>query len=73
MKLTIEEIEADLNETERDIVTLDMIVQNISDFITRSHGEDRSAFRMDLFKYEALAGQARGLRERIILTRKNFQ
>ena len=65
MKLTKAEVEADLNATELDIEALDRIVQNLRFFIQASHGEDRSAFRVDLLKYEALAEQARTLRTRI--------
>lgn len=65
MLIPKEEIEADLAATERDINSLERICDGLRVFIEQSHGENRSAFRMDLFKYTALGTQARTLKQRI--------
>jgi hypothetical protein len=59
--LTTAEIEADLNATAKDIARLAMIADCLRQFINDSHGEDRSAFKSDLFKYQGLYSQAKNL------------
>ena len=65
MKLTKEEIEIDLANAESDIQALSNIVGSLDVFITRNGGEDRSAFRMDRFKYQSLLSQAHSLKQKI--------
>jgi hypothetical protein len=64
--LTKEEIQADLKATEKDIERLVAITRNLDAFIRDSLGEDRSAFRTDLVKYQGLLEQAEGLHVRIL-------
>lgn len=59
------EIEADLAATDDDIRRLRLIAQNISEFIANSHGENRSAFKTDALKYDALLSHALDLRLKI--------
>lgn len=59
--MTREEMEADLKATHDDIERLAAIVENLRGFVLHSAGEDRSGFRMDLFKYESLLLQAQRL------------
>lgn len=75
-ELSLQEIEADLAAAVRDISRLEAIVDNLNNFILDSAGEDRSGFKADLFKYEALMMQARNLRGRILSAQRkatNFQ
>lgn len=65
MSLTSKEILADLANTESDIVALSNIVGGLDTFMTRTGGEDRSAFKMDRFKYAALLAKAHRLKQAI--------
>lgn len=62
---TKEEIQIDLDATNKDIARLDAIVENIAAFMNDSLGEDRSFCRVDLLKYQSLASEARDLKTRI--------
>lgn len=64
--MTADEMKADLAATQRDIEALDSIAANLRVFIYEAHGEDRSAFKVDLLKYEGLASDGRRLRKKII-------
>lgn len=63
--IKLSEIEADFNATKRDIEALQQIVSGLNTFIAYSHKEDRSKFRIDLFKYETLLRQGRELQKTI--------
>jgi hypothetical protein len=65
MNIPLTEMIADLGTTERDIEALNAVVENLQRFTQDSHGEDRSVFRMDVFKYQALLNQATRLRHAI--------
>jgi len=58
MTLTKKQMKADLASTNRDIGRLQLIVRGIEGFMKDSGDEDRSSFRMDLFKYETLLEMA---------------
>lgn len=58
LNLTIQEIQTDLTNTERDIQALSNIVESLDIFIFQSGGEDRSAFKTDRLKYSALLAEA---------------
>lgn len=64
-KISLEEMQRDLADTESDITALSNIVGGLDTFITRNGGEDRSAFKMDRLKYLALLEQARSLKKKI--------
>jgi hypothetical protein len=63
--ITIEEMRQDYGNTLHDINALQKAVDGIELFTTHSGGEDRSGFRMDLFKYKSLLSQARALADTI--------
>lgn len=65
MPIPLKEMEADLAATEKDINSLKRICNGLNAFMTYTGGEDRSAFRMDLFKYAGLEAQAQRLKQRI--------
>ena len=73
MALTITDVESDLASTDRDIERLDSIAAGIRTFMNDSQGEDRSAFKVDVIKYEGLAGHARRLRENIVKVKDALQ
>jgi hypothetical protein len=58
-------MQADYADTKRDIACLNAVVCNLDIFIKQNGGEDRSALRMDLFRYRALLEQARSLAVKI--------
>lgn len=66
-ELTIKEVQADYAATLRDIERCAIIAANVRLFMEDSVGEDRSKFKMDVFKWEALLSQARRLRDKIQL------
>ena len=59
------EVEADFAATLRDINALQRIVDGINAFMTDTHGEDRSFYKADLFKYQGLLTQAERLKDKI--------
>ena len=59
--IPLEEIEADLANTHKDTVRLLLITVNLELFIRESGGENRSGFRRDLMKYQALLSESRAL------------
>jgi len=59
------EMLADREATAADAQRLRLIAENLHLFIEDSRGEDRSGFKMDLFKYISLASQAESLRQKI--------
>lgn len=63
--IPLEEMLADLENTERDIQCLATIVGNLDLFIHQAGGEERLAFRTDRLKYSALLNQATGLKAKI--------
>lgn len=65
MNIPLSEMQADLADTESDIVALSNIVGGLDTFISRSGGEDRSAFKSDRLKYSALLAQAHRLKDKI--------
>lgn len=65
MNIPVEEMQVDLANTESDIQQLAAIVGALDVFITRNGGEDRSSFRADRFRYNALLSQAHNLKQRI--------
>ena len=65
MSLPLSDIEADMNATANDIANLAMIASCLRNFIANSKGEDRAAFKSDLFKYESLYSQAKNIMGRI--------
>lgn len=65
MPIPLSEMQADLADTESDIVALSNIVGGLDTFITRNGGEDRSAFKTDRLKYTSLLQQAHTLKQKI--------
>lgn len=63
--ITIQEMKADLDATQRDIGRLEDIVEALDLFISDSYGENRSAFKTDLLKYRALLIQAERIKTAI--------
>lgn len=64
--MTLQEMQLDLANTESDITALTKITEGLATFTSITGGEDRSAFRMDHFKYSGLLAQANQLRARIV-------
>lgn len=67
--LTLDEIEADIADTKRDISCLKSITDSLRVFIYQPGSEDRSMFKVDLFKYEVLLTQGRDLLGNIIIAK----
>lgn len=65
MNIPIEEIRADLANTESDIIALSNIVGGLDIFMTRTGGEDRHYFKVDRLKYSSLLSQAHQLKQKI--------
>lgn len=65
MNISLSEMQADLADTESDIVALSNIVGGLDTFISRNGGEDRSTFKTDRLKYSALLAQAHRLKQKI--------
>ena len=65
--LTRDQIIRDYTATVTDITLLELIVESLTCFIRDAHGEDRSAFKTDLLKYQALLTKALELRLRILV------
>lgn len=65
MNIPLSEMQSDLADTESDIQALSNIVGGLNTFLTRTGGEDRSAFKLDRLKYSALLGQAHSLKQKI--------
>ncbi len=63
--LTKQEVQADMDATDRDIARIGAIVQNVSDFMMDSAGEDRGRFKLDLMKWETLFDKAVRLKRAI--------
>lgn len=63
--LTIAGVAADLAATERDLKRCKTIAENIEAFIEDERENDRSEFRVDLMKWEALAKAAERLADKI--------
>jgi len=57
-KLPREEIEADFVATIKDAIRLTAIVQNLTEFINDSGGENRAHLRTDLLRYKDLLATA---------------
>lgn len=64
--ITRDEMIGDYTATVEDISRLGLIVEALTGFIRDAHGEDRSAFRTDLMRYESLLAHATALRLRIL-------
>lgn len=62
---TLNEIQADLDATDRDIERLQVICDAIGEFISDSHGEDRRILQVDHFRWRAILGQALELKTAI--------
>lgn len=60
-------MQADLDATCEDIDRLQAVVENLTRFITESHGEDRSRWRIDVMRFESLLGKALKLKDAIKL------
>lgn len=56
--IPLPEMISDCEATQRDLERLDAIIFNLELFIRDSGEEDRTGFRMDLFKYQSLRSQA---------------
>lgn len=64
-KFPMEEMQADLAATDRDIENLTKICEHIDAFIWDSHGENRSNFRADYYKFSQMIVIAKRLRDKI--------
>ncbi len=65
MNLSIQEIQRDLDDTNRDIACLEAIWDNLRIFIEQPGIERREIFRTDLLKYESLLMKGKRLKENI--------
>lgn len=63
--VSLEEAKLDLLNTQRDYKCILSICENLETFITQSGGEDRSKYKLDLFRYKALLQQATELEIKI--------
>jgi len=63
--MTKQEAENDLSLTLNDIDNLNLIVDGLSGFIHHSGGENRSHFRADHMRYQALLAEAKRLQVKI--------
>jgi len=63
--MTDSELQADLLAVSRDIGRLEAVVDNLRDFIQDSDGEDRSGFKLCLWKCEAALKEGQALHAKI--------
>lgn len=63
--LTMEEVQSDLRDSQRDVASLRMLVSGMRVFVNQPGAENRSHLRLDLLKWETMLSTGEMLHAKI--------